>query len=268
MSSAKSSAPGSSEESAPSDGPMRGQPAAKTREPPALRKFNANKEWLQERWSDAAQKQRAGDTSAFPHWYFDAVTEAQLRRIKEEGLDVSQGAPLTKGQASDVIGLFEPPEEGDAEVLKFFKVPVAEMNQTRARIEAPKLLADPEKAEAWRKRPADAMQKECLRFYGLSIPKGLTYPDAEGLISRHEVTLGREESPLLDDWENYRRILEELADRETCEEYGLKKPSAAVIRTAVEVLRSEGKTMEALADDLDVLAERIIRLKPELERAS
>lgn len=243
-------------------------PRSKTatlRESPAVRKFNANHAWLKARWAEANQKRQVGDTAAFPSWYFDSVTDKQLKRIGDEGLELSTYA-LTKGQASDIIGLFEDADDAELEILKFFKVPTAGMNQTVARVEVPKLIADPAKAEAWRTRPAEALQKEALRFYGLSIPKGLTYPDAEGLISRREVALAAEESPLPDEWDSYKQIIEAFSDREACEDYGLRKPGLPVIRAAVDALRAKGETMEAIADDLDSLAQRIIEAKPELER--
>lgn len=247
-------------------GSTRGRTASTSRESPSVRKFNANHAWLKARWAEANQKKQAGDTTGFPPWYFDAVTEKQVKRIGDEGLELSTGG-LTKGQASDIIGLFVDAGEDGLEILKFFKVPTADMNQTVARVEVPKLMADPARAEAWRQRPADALQKEALRFYGVTSPKGLTHADAEGLISRHEVGLVAAGSPLPDEWESYKRIIEEFSDRETCQDYGLKKPGLPVVRAAVEKLRSKGEAMAAIADDLDLLAQQIIETRPELERA-
>ena len=73
----------------------------------------------------------------FPQWFFEPATERQLVRLEREGL---KGITLTKGQASDLIGLSEPPDDADNEVLKFFGAPLAE-NQTMARAGARELLA-------------------------------------------------------------------------------------------------------------------------------
>lgn len=78
----------------------------------------ARAEWLEERWEMAKQQQgRPG--GLFPSWYFDPMTERQANRLDEDGKKYSHN--LTKGQASDLIGMGEPADEDDLEVLRFFK---------------------------------------------------------------------------------------------------------------------------------------------------
>jgi hypothetical protein len=203
----------------------------------------------------------------FPAWFFHPVTERQLQWIRSEGLvvPVASGA-LTKGQASDIIGLFEPIDEHDEEVLRFFKVPTRGMNQSRGRHEAAVLLADSAKTRVWEARPADSMQRECLRFFGAKAPKELTHAEAQRLIGARREELSEKKSALLDDWDSFESIVVDLDDRETRDEYDMKKPSMAMIRTAVDVLRKEGHTMDDLAGDLTLVAEKLLQLKPELGR--
>src|SRR5687767_12600157 len=104
--------------------------------------FNEHKEWLSSRWSEAKRQLEAGDLKSFPSWYFDEVTERQAELLASKGINLPDG-PVSKGQASDLIGLFFPVDEEDKAVLKFFKVPTKGLNQTTARAEAVKLLADP-----------------------------------------------------------------------------------------------------------------------------
>ncbi len=120
--------------------------------------FNEHKVWLSARWTEANRQREAGKLKTFPSWFFDEATERQTKLLTEKGISLS-GGQVSKGQASDVIGLFFPVEEGDADVLKFFKVPTKGLNQTTARAEVAKLQADPEKASAWDQRPANPMQK-------------------------------------------------------------------------------------------------------------
>ena len=112
-----------------------------------------NQGWLHERWLRADAAQAGGDHREFPSWYFDPVTPPQLERIQGLHLQV-HGGDLTKGAASDLIGLFEPVEEKDAEVCRFFhvEIPAQLRNETRGRMEATRLLADPANAAAWESR--------------------------------------------------------------------------------------------------------------------
>jgi hypothetical protein len=230
----------------------------------ALRTFNAHKAWLQARWKTADEQQQAGNASSYPAWYFDAATPRQMERIASEGLSLP-GGKLSKGQASDIIGLFEPPEDEDVAVLKFFKA-AAPKNQTMARADVQRLLADEANVVLWNSRPAEALQREQLRFYGKSLPKGLTVPAAAALINSTEAELAARGSPLVEEWEAYQRLIEEFSDRETCEDHGIKKPSLADIRAAVEELRKTGRTTADLSDEPADVAEKMLEMKPDLAR--
>jgi hypothetical protein len=69
-----------------------------------------NTEWMEEWWETARKERDAGELKSVPNWFFDDVTERQLQKIEEIGLNI-KGGRLTKGEASDIIGLFEPAEE-------------------------------------------------------------------------------------------------------------------------------------------------------------
>ena len=224
--------------------------------------FNEHKAWLTSRWTEANRHNDAGDTKTFPSWFFDAATERQLNLLKEKDLSLS-GGQLSKGQASDVIGLFFPVEEADKEVLRFFKVPTKGLNQTTARAEVAKLQADPEKAAAWARRPAESIQKEFYRFFGIKVPTGLTHAGAEDFIDKHQHTLASQQ---LDEWESYQTILDQLLDKDTRDCYDIKKPSVATIRAAVEALRQSGISLSELEGDLEIVTQKLIELQPELGR--
>ena len=194
------------------------------------------------------------------------LPKRQLNRVDQIGLEIAKGQP-TKGEASDIIGLFEPAEEEDVEVLRFFKVPLRGMNQSRARHLVAKLMQDPKNTNAWEARPSSAMQKEFYRYFSLRIPRGLTYEAASQLIGEHQKKLMEEDEKSLDDWDAYENIYEEINDPDNREDYGIKKVSLSAYRDAIHELGSEGKTPSDLEDDPDVVVDKIILMKPDIQRA-
>lgn len=247
------------------NGPTRSGGRSNPKESAEERVLRENDGWLRNHWADADRERAAGTQINFPHWYFDPVTEPQLNRIRKDGVSVS-GMSLTKGKASDIIGLFVPIEESDAAILKFFKVSASGMNETKGRVEARKLLNDTKNAEAWKLRPAEPMQREYMRHYGLKIPKELTCNEATRLIKEHGDGIEDDKSPMQEEWDAFESIVDELSDKDVRQDYGIKKPSLPMIRAALEALHKEGKSYSELLNDVDLVIEKLIELTPELER--
>lgn len=218
-------------------------------------------DYLKTQWTAAETARASGMPTNVSSWFFDPVSERQLERLKKDGTKVSGGS-LTKGTASDLIGLQEPIEENDADILKFFKVPLKGTNQTIGRYEAKRLLSIPENATAWNSRPAEPMQKEYLKFFGLNAPKGLICVDATELITAHKKETNGVEKKRLDTWANFESIVDDLSDRETREDYDIKKPSLAAIRAAVEALEAKGED----SGDLQCVVDQLLEMKPELAK--
>lgn len=219
------------------------------------RVFLDNKKWLEERWNSINNESK----SLVEAWYFDKPTVRQIARLEEEGL-VVKDKTLIKGQISDLIGLYVKPEEHEKEILKFFKVPLKGMHQTKARHEIGLLFEDSEKKEAWDNRPANTIDKEFYRFVGKPVPKNVTHVQA---------MRDQSESDLPEDteyeWDLYTSAWDELSDRETREEYDLKKPSLAKFREAWKALREEIEDIDDLSDP-GLIAEKLIELYPDLQR--
>lgn len=112
-------------------------------------------------------------------------------------------------------------------------------------------------------QPASSSQKEYFKFFGLSIPKGLTAGQAEQAISEHRKASKPEEQ---DEWDGYTSILEEFDDGDFGETYGHKKIGKTVLIDAINQLKHEGKTYKFLSNNIDDVVERVIKLKPELEK--
>jgi hypothetical protein len=242
------------------------RPAPVRRQSIADQLYSANREWLRARWAEAETRRLKGKLKDLPRWYFDPVTERQQERLASDGFSLHAGS-LTKGQASDLIDLLQPAEPHHADVLKFFKAPTTSMNKTVASVEAPRLLADPKKAAEWARRPAEPWQKECLRFYGATVPRALTADAADGLIKEREAALATEGSPLIEECEVYLQIVSDFADAEYCRENGIKKPSVALLREVFQELRDEVDDLEWLTQDPSWVTNKIIELRPDLQRA-
>lgn len=246
-------------------GPTRSRDHSNPKESEEERVLRENDGWLRNHWADADREHASGGPTNFPNWYFDPVTEPQLNRLRKDGVSAS-GMSLTKGKASDIIGLFVPIDESDASLLKFFKVSQSGMNETKGRVEARKLLADTKNADAWKLRPAEPMQREYMRHFGLKIPKELTCNEATRLIKEHCDGIEDDKSPKQEEWDAFESIVDELSDKEIREDYGIKKPSLSMIRAALEALHKERKSFAELSNDVDLVVEKLIELKPELER--
>jgi hypothetical protein len=228
--------------------------------------YRSNEPWLSARWHAAKEAQRTGNTANFPKWYFDPITDRQRSRLKDDGFQLNLDS-FSKGNASDLIGLMMPPEPHDEEVLRFFNSEPLVFNQTRAREEAKRLLADAERVARWEGRPADSNQRNTLRAYGAKIPKNLTTKDANALIEKTEKDLAASNPELLARAQATLSIMNEIDDPETRETYGFKKPPIAVVHEAIRELEEEGRTLDDLAGDIYSVAEKILELRPDLERS-
>ncbi|WP_080423012.1 HIRAN domain-containing protein [Burkholderia ubonensis] len=116
------------------------------------------------------------------------------------------------------------------------------------------------------RRPASECQKEFLKFFNLSIPKGLTVSQAETVISEHRKKLESNNKSLLDDWDAYEEIREQFDDPDFREIYFLKNISSSVLKKALDELRRDGQTMCSLVGNIDQVVDKIVQLRPELER--
>lgn len=236
-------------------------------EPSPKPSVNSEIMWLKDEWKKLFDARKA-DTDLSkntPTWYFDEVTERQLKKLESLEISVS-GGQLTKGQASDLIGLFSPIGEEDQEILKFFKIGHKDMSETRGRHAVRNLMAESERREQWETRPATPVQKEFYKFFGIKAPTGLTARDAakalrETLAADHDEDMEEK----VERWSNYEDIIKELlgSKEDLREQFELKRPSLALIREAVEELVKEGEELVDL--DAYSVAEKIKELKPEME---
>lgn len=219
-------------------------------------------EWLAERWAMSSQEQYAG--TLFPAWYFDPITEHQTARLVEEGHTIPRG--MTKGQASDLIGLGEHADEHDLAVLKHFKKSTAQMNSSRARHEVGLIFLSDENRASWENRPASARRLEFFKFLGIKSEPGLSEQAAKEKQESTSAELSKSGDERIENWHSYETFLDEFDDPDFREGFDLKRPSYKQIRTVIQKMLAEGKSWQDIADDTDAVAERLIEDNPNLEK--
>ena len=234
----------------------RGSPKKSVREPTHV----GVPVWLQKRWADAMAQRESGAESRFPAWYYDSVTEKQKKRLSESGF-TGGISKLTKGQASDLIGLVEEPEDWAIERLRFFKLSTKGLCQTEARMKVEQLMANPENVKRWDNRPATAQQREHMKFYGEAVQKGIKATEAERLLAELEERFPSKAEAL----DNLQCIFDEFDDRDMREMMSTRKPTKKALQEAIDKLIAEGKTLDDLASDTQVVADKLIELYPDLE---
>ncbi|WP_018869529.1 hypothetical protein [Thioalkalivibrio sp. ALgr3] len=214
------------------------------RKPSKPSKEEAISEALQDHWASVKASGSA------PDWWFDAPTERQMARLREEGMEPKAGG-LTKGQASDLIGLTEPADSRDEEILQFFKADkLYRGSQTLARIKAQELLSNPENQEAWEQRPARTATKEKARLAGVPVSKGITEESLQ-----HSIALKLSEVEG-DDGDSLQSVAIDVFeeawdlanDREELEARDIKKPSASKIRAQIQAMIKETGDQEFAED--------------------
>jgi hypothetical protein len=225
------------------------------------RLLDRNIPWLKERWAKAQEESESGILVTGSQWFFDPATDRQLDRIRKIGIRLP-GTEVSKGQASDVIGLFEKLEDpDDEELLEFLGVPRQMWNRSRARHERGRLRLDPQKLAAFERRPAHEMQKEYFRFFGLTMPQQPTRAAAERMIEAHRERLTEEERNA---WIKYTMNFEQFSDPTFRAEVGIKKVSLDVYREAAEALALAGDAKGV--EDPYAIATKMLELRPGLKR--
>lgn len=206
-------------------------------------------QWLAERWEMA---DKGLNDQLLPKWYFDDITDRQELRLEEEGIE--DAFAMTKGQASDIIGLHETADnEKDIEILKFFGLHQKRPSETYVDHHVSMIMADPENKAKWENRPADAIQKEFFRFSKHTARKEVSHKEANKLIKQ----LCRQDKQLADDWHYYEMILSDALELDFREIHGIRKPSIASLRKAIDNLRQQGLTLSQIYENDKELAKAL-----------
>ena len=224
-----------------------------TKRPTANQKSQPVPEWLLSRWSEIQTLHKQGKPNTVSPWYFDEPSEAQLRKLTELGFSVPK-KNLTKGQASDLIGLKFPPDDEELAILKFFKIPTKGRSQTQARHTICVLFNSEENVKAWEQRAPTTIQKEAIKFFKIKHETSLTHTSAQAMIDQHIESLDPSDSKL-EIWNTLENAMEDFSDKDTRQSLGIKKPTITQVLKAIDALLAEGKTLSTI--NSDDIAERI-----------
>lgn len=115
-------------------------------------------------------------------------------------------------------------------------------------------------------KPANAAQKDFLRFFGLPLPRGMTRGQAEKAITEHRGKLESEDKSMLDEYDAYQEICDEFDDSDFLSDHELKSVSPALLKEALDDLQRRGSTMRSMVDNLDAVVEKIVALKPSVRK--
>jgi hypothetical protein len=122
-------------------------------------------------------------------------------------------------------------------------------------------------------KPATNWQKKFYKTFDLPISKGLTTGEAEKTIAEHRKKLEFENKAKLDEWdaiedeeEAFEEIREEFDNADFRAGYNIKKVNLSLLKEAVGQLQKEGKSNRHLVDNIDLVYEKVIKLKPDLQK--
>ena len=204
-------------------------------------------------------------------WRNDPATEAQKRRMLEDGLKYSEN--ITKGEASDLIGSLLKPEDEQIVILKFFKIRgISEMSQTDANKKIEELFSNEDNKSKWSNRPASKEQKEIYNYFKIPFSTDLSCKEAEKFID----TLFEDETRQ-DAWENRQDEIEELENWfEDCFEiingdnyyYDCKKMSKKLFRQTVAELESTGYSKSDIETNSELVFKKAMQIDPSIKKTS
>lgn len=215
-------------------------------------------------------------------WRLEPATDGQYEKLADLG--VATRKKLTKGEATDAIAQRVEADPEEREFLQFFGVTLSrDASQFEARTAISTIISNPANRSIWNARPATKEQKHVLASVLATVPRGLTYMEAEAKLQE----LGQDEG--LDDRlyeaqrefetaedakferaETVKTLVQEINDyvREDPHIFGIRKVSQKLVSQAgANIERERGLTLTDLYLKEDELAEMLVaeikRLSPE-----
>jgi hypothetical protein len=221
--------------------------------------YARSQDLLAERWRMAGASAHATRELELPPWYYDEIEDWQFECMEREGLPVN-GEVLTRGQANDVLGLMASPTDEEVTVLRALGEPTTGLSFTAARQRLAIMLLAPEECQRWEGLPATPLQREFHRLAREPVPSELT----AGAAKRYIAERSRVSQDLSRDWALFLRVYDDINLRRS--DYHLGPVSASLLGEAVELLRQRnGRTMQQIARNLELVVDRLLDLDPELE---
>ena len=114
-------------------------------------------------------------------------------------------------------------------------------------------------------RPLTTRQKEFFRFFAIKAEGTLTKREADKFITEKLKELRATKDSSVEQWQAYENVLDEFDDVDFREANDIKKPTCSQIRSAIEALLKDGKSWPEISGDVDLVAIRLLEMKPNLE---
>ena len=213
-------------------------------------------DWLEQYW-----REQSGQIGR--KWFIRSRSE-QHEALNAAGLgSLGDATVLTRSQANDLVSMTRPAEEDDLELLAFFQIEERYPNALVVGHRAATYRLDAQAMAAWAARPATPIQKEGLRFFGIKASKGIAANEAASLLDEKErvlFTAGKHAE--WNRWSQYAKAWKALHRRDVWDRYELKKPAIGKLRETLL-----GLSISGMEDwhELDVIAQRLVELHPELD---
>ncbi|WP_231882085.1 hypothetical protein [Alteromonas stellipolaris] len=202
--------------------------------------------------------------------------------MTDRGIIVEKGN-LYRGQFSDLLGLFDGVSLEDRSVLRFFNKPITGMCQSKANHDVAVILSNVDNLSKWDSRPASQLQKAGLAFLNITHDKGINHAQADALIKgfREEfetneyiesdvisescnAALYENNNLLINDWNSFEEIYEEVNEPDTRDEHSIKKVTLSIFQKSISRLKSEGNNLQDLKTDIDAVIAKIIEIEPKI----
>lgn len=222
-------------------------------------KLDRGLDFLRERWENVFLPD-GSIADGYPTWYGDPVTDAQLNKLQELGIEVS--GTTNKGQASNIIGLFYPVEEKNKEILRFLKIEIKGHNQTTARYVAQEeLWSNEENLTRWHVRPLKGIRRDFFQFMNIPAPTNVTVQQLDEI--ENNLTEKQLESKEYLEYEMYVDTYDDITSSDEWKDYLKRKPNLKLYKEIWATLRDEGTDMQDVS--AYEIFDAIVDKYPELE---
>lgn len=175
----------------------------------------------------------------------EAASEASLARLHAQGVKVDR--PLTGNEAEHLSGLFDSPSNRQLEILKHFKIPIAQdMTKTQANQHVKTIFSDPAKVVEWNQRAPTSRVKQGILFMGGQLNSHMTYLDAQLDL----IHFGMEDPGKFLEWKHIEKLFAAVNEAEILERYGARKITWKRFFQLYDALKSTGVEVNNINADL------------------
>lgn len=198
--------------------------------------LRSNATFLEHLWANELKN----NENSLPSWRSDQVTTNQLHRLRDDGYKVLRSKEITKGMASDVIGLLKTPSGEDSNILFFFGISNKNISETHARAKIAEIFSDPKNRERWESGPANDFECHIYKMITPNAPERISSKDAQDFICEHLSDLPERISEHYLQMNDWWLMINEEEERQ---KIGIRKPTLQdFTNSAIEAIEESRKS--------------------------